>query len=108
MCLARIYKSVDCKHMWLVLLESCGPGMDLRTCPIFTCDSLWISDSLPDHEVFPTTRSYCPRCLYGHHYDYRYNRIIRRIRTGVRIGLGPGARDPGVDVNMELPSCCFQ
>jgi len=94
MCTLEFYKGACCRHKWARVAQPCGPGMGFSTCP-------WLfgtGRARPQPEAFVARQEPCPQCDLGGVYSRNEVRAVVRFRRGFRLGLGPGRRDPGVEV----------
>ncbi|KZF24352.1 hypothetical protein L228DRAFT_95056 [Xylona heveae TC161] len=95
MCEVKFYKSEECGHEWAILSEPCKEGRDLLNCPTVQNKCRKIRPPRG-----PPTAASCKECpLHGLQgdYDMKNTRMVKKTRTGYRIGFGPGKRQPGTD-----------
>ena len=96
MCEAIYYKHTACSCRWAEVAEQCLPGMGFSTCPDF--DGLGGSGVAHEDPVYiHTAMRSCPAHGLGGIYDRNYCRMVVRVRNGVKVGLGPGKEDMGVE-----------
>lgn len=102
MCTTKYYRCRRCNHHWLVLISPCGFGMNLSTCPMFQDGALnWVS-RLPPHRVkWWAPIGQCIHCDLDT-YDVNFTRMIKSVRNGVRVGLAPSKKHPGVDLGCRV------
>ena len=126
MCETAFFTHPFCGCRWLQVMQPCGPGMGLSTCPfLLSSSSARASRAAPpppayglkqgtikkikkinnskhaDPALAVWSRIPCPR----HNmvwYDRNYMRMVVDVKNGVRWGLGPSKTDPGVECG-----CCI-
>ncbi|KAK4968087.1 hypothetical protein LTR28_002313, partial [Elasticomyces elasticus] len=82
----------------LTLRTPCRPSRNLLNCPDFTSRQPGGPAAFPKKPGYWAPEGVCPWCDLKGEYDMRFVRVVRMRWMGIRIGLGPGRRDPGVDV----------
>lgn len=88
----------------LELLHPCGAGMNLLSCPDFGTSQPYGPARKP-RRIYTHERE-CPTCDYRS-YDMRKRRMMITKRYGYCVGLGPAARDVGLDVYPHgAVACC--
>lgn len=83
----------------MIIDEPCGPGMGFDNCATFH-DRRWTIFRIGPEDLAWEWDRVCPwHDLLD--YDYNRMRIIKKIKDGIRVGLGPSKADLGFDVR-----CC--
>lgn len=92
MCQVKLYHSMECKHTWMEIIESCSPGMGFNNCPLFTRHGT-IFD-----KPRATLKLDCPWCRRHGDYCTNTTRVVTKIRKGIKIGALPHKWTPGLEV----------
>jgi hypothetical protein len=90
-----MYRSKLCKHIWMDIIQSCGPGMGFKTCPLFTHHGT-IFDEPRIIELCG-----CENCpIDGRHGLYCKNttRMVTDIKCGIKFGRDVHSWTPGVEM----------
>lgn len=97
MCVVTYFQHKDCKHIWAVVTEPCGPWMGFST-----CRGIGDGTTKQTPAFYRTKTRPCPRCaeedVAGRTYDRNAVRVVDRMGWGVKFGAGPDEDDWGVDV----------
>jgi len=83
----------------MIIETSCAPGFGFNNCPRFHAEG-WVVYRIDTEDMAWELKEVCPwHDLLD--YDYNYVRVIKNIKRGIRVGLGPSKADRGFDI-----SCC--
>ncbi|PNY28056.1 Uncharacterized protein TCAP_02020 [Tolypocladium capitatum] len=96
MCVVTYFQHKDCRHIWAVVTEPCGPWMGFST-----CRGIGDGTTKQTPSFYRTKTRPCPRCaadMVGRTYDGNAVRVVDRMGWGVKFGAGPDEDDWGVDV----------
>ncbi|KAK3336580.1 hypothetical protein B0T19DRAFT_43561 [Cercophora scortea] len=97
MCGIEFYKDTYCGHRWARIVQPCWPGYGFTTCPTF-----FTGYAQPQPVCYIAREEPCPACDLRGVYDRNQIRMVVRLRSGFRLGMGPSRCDPGVEVRW----CC--
>ncbi|KND95051.1 hypothetical protein TOPH_00280 [Tolypocladium ophioglossoides CBS 100239] len=103
MCVVTYFQHKDCKHIWAVVTEPCGPWMGFST-----CRNIGDGTTKETPKFYRTKMRPCPRCaedIVGRMYDRNAVRVVDRMGWGVKFGTGPDEDDWGVDVRFGACGC---
>jgi hypothetical protein len=96
MCQVKTFRSCECKHTWMEIIESCGPGMGFDNCSHLTFYGT-VQGCRP-HATHVCCSTYCP--WDGRHGNYSLNtaRVVTKMRHGIKIGRDPNPCTPGIEL----------
>ncbi|EHA53882.1 hypothetical protein MCOR27_007058 [Pyricularia oryzae] len=97
MCQAAMFKDPSCKCQWMAIVQPCWPGFGFNNCPTFFNG---ITKEAPP--FIKATKICCPKHDLEGMYDRNLIRMVVKVEKGLRWGMGPDERDPGVDIKCAV------
>lgn len=95
MCSFKLLKSPACGHVWGEIVTPCGDEMGFNSCPSLK-DRRLRGDFKNVQKTMAPADS-CPKCKKNGDYDGKKIRMVKNIKEGCRVGLGPATTSLGYD-----------